>query len=458
MPRPASLSPVLALVLAFPAASAAQTTWHVDANSAGCPGSGTAGDPFCTIGAALAAASPGDTIQVAAGLYVEKIQITKDDLHLVGAGADVTTISSPENTTVILTAGDGQAPTGSIEGFRITSTGSLLSTIGIAVNPQLTVDPNWRISRCLVEGVARGIQLADSYDPDAELVVEDTVITHCKEGINIFGLGAEIRRCTISDIAGVGVFGGYPNTKFVLSDSIIAGTDWWAVEKYWNAQVTIERVLVHDNNLAGPGFCTSCGPFVMFLAEENGVYSPFTPLPGPVVTANPLFVNPAGGDWRLLKGSPAIDVGDPAIVPDAGEFDALGFGHPRVDDGDFDGASRLDLGAIEFGGLITNAGLHGTLTVGQTLVLTQWGQPGALRALLLGLPGAPLDLGDKGFLFLATSPLVVLSVGTLPPSGASVVLSGVLPPASAGLTIHLQALQKAGALHWTNLERIHVEL
>ncbi|HZM00963.1 MAG TPA: hypothetical protein VFD43_12005, partial [Planctomycetota bacterium] len=143
----------------------------------------------------------------------------------------------------------------------------------------------------------------------------------------------------------------------------------------------------------------------------------------------------------------------------AADFDALGFGHPRVDDGDFDGTAQLDLGAIEFGGLFANAGLDGTLAVGQTLTLKQSGKPGAMRALILGLPGPPLDLGGKGFFYLAPSPLIILGVGTLPPAGTAVVLSGVLPPATAGLTIHLQALQKGpppDGLHWTNLELLDI--
>ena len=461
MPRPASLSPVLALlVLALSASAAAQTTWHVDANYAGCPGSGTAGDPFCTIGAALTAASPGDTIAVAAGHYAENLLITTDDLHLVGAGADVTTISGPAAFAVVRTAAN--LPSGSIEGFRVTSTGNPVSTIGISADQQSAVDPHWRISRCLVEGVGLGIRLADSYDAGAQLLVEDTVVRNCETGFSVLGLGSVIRSCTITDIDSVGVFGSFPNTRFVVSDTIIASTGAWAVQRYWGSGigVIIERVLVHENNLDNPDACPGCGPFVMWLAEENGIYSNFTPSPGPVLPEDPLFADSAEGDVRLTAGSPAIDAGDVSAAPAADEYDVLGFGHPRVDDGDFDGTAQVDLGAIEFGGLIANAGLEGALGVGQTLVLTQWGQPGAVRALLLGLPGAPLDLGAKGFLYLATSPLIVLSVGTLPPSGTAVVLSGVLPPVAAGLTIHLQALQKGpppDGLHWTNLERVHVQ-
>jgi len=55
------------------------------------------------------------------------------------------------------------------------------------------------------------------------------------------------------------------------------------------------------------------------------------------------FVDAAGGDYRLLPGSPLIDVGDPA-TPQGLDID----GNPLVADGNGDGGARRDLGAFEF--------------------------------------------------------------------------------------------------------------
>ena len=55
--------------------------------------------------------------------------------------------------------------------------------------------------------------------------------------------------------------------------------------------------------------------------------------------ANPLLVNPGAADFHLSPGSPAIDAGDPAFVPDAGETDLDGA--PRVN------GPRVDAGADE---------------------------------------------------------------------------------------------------------------
>ncbi len=61
-------------------------------------------------------------------------------------------------------------------------------------------------------------------------------------------------------------------------------------------------------------------------------------------SADPLFVAPGTGDYRLLAGSPAVDAGDSAAadVP-ATDLD----GDSRVVDGDSDGVGVVDMGAWE---------------------------------------------------------------------------------------------------------------
>ncbi len=65
------------------------------------------------------------------------------------------------------------------------------------------------------------------------------------------------------------------------------------------------------------------------------------------IDADPLFLDPTSGDYRLASGSPCIDAGDPAFVPQPAETDLAG--HWRLWDGDGDGVARIDMGAYEFG-------------------------------------------------------------------------------------------------------------
>lgn len=63
------------------------------------------------------------------------------------------------------------------------------------------------------------------------------------------------------------------------------------------------------------------------------------------ITADPLFVNPAAGDYRLLPRSPCIDAGNNALVPVDVTTDLAG--NPRIADGDGDGSAVVDMGAYE---------------------------------------------------------------------------------------------------------------
>jgi hypothetical protein len=79
------------------------------------------------------------------------------------------------------------------------------------------------------------------------------------------------------------------------------------------------------------------------------------------------FVNAAGGDYRLLPGSPLIDSGDPA-TPQGLDLD----GGPLVADGNGDGVARRDPGAFELqpgtaGGGIAGGGQQGNTPGGDTV-------------------------------------------------------------------------------------------
>ncbi len=68
------------------------------------------------------------------------------------------------------------------------------------------------------------------------------------------------------------------------------------------------------------------------------------------INADPLFVDPAGGDYHLQAGSPCIDTGDPAFLPLPGEVDLDG--QRRVWDGNGDGLSYVDMGVDEYGSFV----------------------------------------------------------------------------------------------------------
>jgi len=132
-----ALALVLGLTLVATTPVAAATTWYVDDDN--CPGgSGTVGDPFCTIQAAVTAASSGDTIMVAAGTYSEGVTLTKGiDLKFVGAGRDVVTWICPGGGSGRCINGDMSGYTGTmsyeISGFTFNCRSQATTTWGAGI-------------------------------------------------------------------------------------------------------------------------------------------------------------------------------------------------------------------------------------------------------------------------------------------------------------------------------------
>ncbi len=114
---------------------------------------------FTTIQSAIDAASDGDTINVVAGTYTENVVILpgKDNLQLIGAGSDVTTIDGNDSGIVVIIASDGVA----FSGFTVTGSGSSpLVDGGVAL---------FGVTGCTIEGnivsnndgIGIGLQNAD---------------------------------------------------------------------------------------------------------------------------------------------------------------------------------------------------------------------------------------------------------------------------------------------------------
>jgi hypothetical protein len=83
------------------------------------------------------------------------------------------------------------------------------------------------------------------------------------------------------------------------------------------------------------------------------------------ISADPLFIDPAGGNYNLQVGSPVIDVGTNA-APKLPSVDING--DPRVADGDGNGVAVVDIGAVEFSDVVPpettiTSGPTGTIAV-----------------------------------------------------------------------------------------------
>ena len=133
---------------------------------------------------------------------------------------------------------------------------------------------------------------------------------------------------------------------------------------------------------------------------------------------DPLFVDPANGNFSLQATSPCIDAGEPGLSPVGRD---LG-GNPRFLDGDLDRVMVVDMGAHEFDNVQLT--VTGNATPGGTLTFDTSGTPGML--VFLAIASAPSELLVRPFgslFFDLGSPWWLLPMGTIPST-----VSMVVPP------------------------------
>src|ERR671935_947051 len=120
------------VVLLAGATAATGPVLYVDRGNAACSdsGSGTATQPFCTIGAAAAKVTAGQTVQVAAGTYPEAVTVGSSGT----SSAPITFTAAPGATVTVSGQTNGFAISGqswiTVTGFTVTNT----SDYGIAVS------------------------------------------------------------------------------------------------------------------------------------------------------------------------------------------------------------------------------------------------------------------------------------------------------------------------------------
>jgi hypothetical protein len=136
------------ILLSASAAYAATTLYVSSTTGADSPTCGSSSDPCRSIGQAVANASPGDTIQVAAGSYAETVVVDKS-LTLDGAQAgnpgSAGRLAAPATESVLTTGNiDIEASSVTVDGFSFDNPGNqvCVACAGFSYNSDVTVENN----------------------------------------------------------------------------------------------------------------------------------------------------------------------------------------------------------------------------------------------------------------------------------------------------------------------------
>lgn len=283
---------------------------------------------------AIDGADHGDRIVVAGGSYRESIDFKGKAIMLVSSeGPEVTVIDGNDAGSVIVFDSDESALS-IIDGFTIQN-GRAEQGGGIYCGNGSPVIRNcWVIdNQATVGSDGGGIYCGHDTAP----VIVNNIIAHNEAsdkggGIAVSaGAGPVINNNTIDDndaSMGGGIYCGSDSWPEIVNNII---TNSGSGDGIW-AEADADAIIDYND--------------VWNNSRQN--YNPGTSAGTHDICDAPAYIDASVDAYRLLAGSPCIDVGDDGVlwVPDVDQD-----GKPRWLDGDGDGVVTIDLGPYEFGDL-----------------------------------------------------------------------------------------------------------
>ncbi len=304
---------------------------------------------YSTIQAAIDAASAGDTVLVSPGTYPENLDFKGKAITVASAAGPQVTLIDGGHVGAVVNFSSGEGPDSVIKGFTIQHGFSNWGS-GISLNATSpTIISNviqfndevvgywgagiggWIASPIIEQNLFRYNTGDSQYlsgvitfvNGSSPLVANNLFVSNSCRAITLI-LPADTAPVVINNtivrnpvgidasILGLGIF----------ENNILVDNDVGAA---------VGGNIIWDNNLVFGGPILYAG---QDLTGTNGN-----------ISADPLFVSPAGADFHIQAGSPAIDGGDNAapFLPPV-DFD----GNPRIIAGHTNGPAMVDMGAYEF--------------------------------------------------------------------------------------------------------------
>ena len=426
---------------------------------------------YTTIQGAIDAATSGDTVRVGPGHYLEHI-VMKDGVKLVGAGADLSVIDAGGSGIVVMCASNAL-----LDGFTITGGnnttifdfGYLGGGIKCKNIADTTISHNVIKYNQIPEQGAMGAGL---YAGGTRISILDNVFRLNTGGyydafagdvaggdgggLYVSGSQGSIARNRIMDnLAGEGggIFTGVDGT---VTDNLIAKNEVTTFGGYTGGGITvwggsgptlqITNNTIADNfngllpgNISGieryAGYppevtntilwghrywdgveyvgaeCDQC-PTVNYSTVEGGHSGTGNS------SADPLFRDRPGRDYRLMSSSPAIDAGS-NTTPAISSYDLSGV--PRIMDGNNDGLAVVDMGAYEFQTNKITVPNSGVITINDHTVATPY--PSTIT--VAGFSGVITKVTVQLNNFNHTNPADVDVLLVAPNGGNAIIMSDV---------------------------------
>ncbi len=370
------------------------------------------GMAFRTVQEALAVATTGQQVWVAAGTYAGGFTVPPGVVLLGGFRAGHTRLTQrvpTENTTLldgedrqrVLTLGDASL----VDGFTIARGNAPAPGGGGA----LADGTSPVILNCLFianrNSGGRGSALA-VYNNGAPRVENCVFAGNNGAGhvIDVNTAGGIYRNLVVADNFSNGLHFQAGSSPRIENCAFVNNTGLGLCHISVNDTPTLHHCLIFNN--AGGHIFVPTGVLRTIEAVNALAYARNN------ISVQPLFVNPTMLDYRVAATSPVIDAGVGTLWNDAP--DDL-FGNARVLDGDLNGQATIDIGVHEVTNVTLTAPRFADRGMNFTLALS--GRAGLPAAVILGTNPTSAFLPPFGHLRLSPAGVfVLLPIGTLPAS------------------------------------------
>jgi len=319
--------------------------------------------PGQSIQAAIDAANDYDEIEVAPGTYNEAVNFNGKAIRLYSSGGqDITTIDGTGNYHVVQCVNGEDANT-ILEGFTITGGNANGIDAANQGGGMYNHDSSSTVKNCTFTGNSAGYgggMLNDGSSPTVtDCTFIDNTATNFGGGMENYNGGSPtVTNCLFSGNTAENGGGMISNdcSPTVINCTFSGNTASTAGGGMYNlnSSPTVINCILWGDTPDEINDDLDSSSIVTYSDVEGGWGGTGN------IDADPLFVNAAGGDLRLISDvSPCIDAGDSNALPaDTADLDGDGNtvepipfdldGNSRVVDGDRDGTATVDMGAYEF--------------------------------------------------------------------------------------------------------------